>query len=226
MAFLTAAHRPFVAATIRALRSALRRRFFLAAFAGTGVAADATPAFRKAAQRFLDAAGMRRGAPERAMRWGASLSNPCGPVISTRTPPRKGSAAIQASCGLRPALSGGGHGRLDALPAGGGDSLSGGCGEGQGVRAPARQRQRPVKPNVPDGNAVLPVLDMNLAPWSALSAYSTRESRGCGFAISAETKPSPRHASPGLNGRFGDVACSSHSPQAVPGRQGHEVGAI
>ena len=36
----------------------------------------------------------------------------------------------------------------------------------------------------------------------------------------------PRHASPGLNGRFGDVACASHSPQAVPTRQGREVGAI
>jgi hypothetical protein len=32
------------------------------------------------------------------------------------------------------ALSGGGNGRLDALPAGGGDSLAGGCGQGHGVR--------------------------------------------------------------------------------------------
>jgi YidC/Oxa1 family membrane protein insertase len=91
---LPAAHRRFVAAMIRARRSGLRRRFFLAAFAGAGVAAAAALAFRTAAQRFLCAAVMRRRAVGRAMRSGASLrtnatvlSKPCGPVNSTRTPP-------------------------------------------------------------------------------------------------------------------------------------------
>ena len=51
------AHRFFVAAMIRARPSGLRRRFFLAAFAGAGVAAPAALAFRAAAQRFFCAAG-------------------------------------------------------------------------------------------------------------------------------------------------------------------------
>ena len=42
LAFLTAAHRLFVAAMIRARPSGLRRRFFLLAFAGAGVAAGIT----------------------------------------------------------------------------------------------------------------------------------------------------------------------------------------
>jgi hypothetical protein len=42
--------------------------------------------------------------------------------MSTRTPPRKGSAAIEAFVRLREALGGGLHGRLDALPPGGEDS--------------------------------------------------------------------------------------------------------
>jgi hypothetical protein len=62
LAVLTAAHRLFVAAMIRARPSGLRRRFFLLAFAGAGVAAAATAAFRKAAERFLCAAAMRRRA--------------------------------------------------------------------------------------------------------------------------------------------------------------------
>jgi hypothetical protein len=73
-----------VAATIRARPSGLRRRFFLAAFAGTGVAA-ATLGFRAAAQRFVCAAAltMRLDASSRAN--ATVLSKPCGPVISTRT---------------------------------------------------------------------------------------------------------------------------------------------
>jgi hypothetical protein len=44
------------------------------------------------------------------------LSKPCGPVMSTWTPPRKGSAAIPGFIRLGEALSGGG---LDALLTGG-----------------------------------------------------------------------------------------------------------
>jgi hypothetical protein len=47
LAFLSAAHLFFVAAMIRARPSGLRRRFFLAAFAGAGAAAAAL-AFRAA----------------------------------------------------------------------------------------------------------------------------------------------------------------------------------
>jgi hypothetical protein len=100
---LAAAHRLFVAAMILARPLGIRRRFFLAAFTGAGVAAAAALAFR-AAQRFLCAAVMRRRAAERAMRLGPSssataLSKPRGPVMNTRTPPRNGSAAIRASYG-------------------------------------------------------------------------------------------------------------------------------
>jgi hypothetical protein len=61
---------------------------------------------------------------------------------------------IQASNGRAEALPGGRDGRFDALTLGGGESLGGEDGQGQGVRAPGRQCQRPVKPNMPDGNAV------------------------------------------------------------------------
>ena len=54
--------RLFVAATIRARPSGLRRRFFLAAFAGAGVAVAAALAFRAAAQRFLCAGAAVRKA--------------------------------------------------------------------------------------------------------------------------------------------------------------------
>jgi hypothetical protein len=64
LAFLTAAHRPFVAAMIRALPSGLRRGFFRAAIAGTGVAAAF--GFRATAHRFLCAAAMRAWALDRA----------------------------------------------------------------------------------------------------------------------------------------------------------------
>ena len=53
------AHRRFVAAMIRARPSGLRRRFFLAAFAGAGVAAASVLALRAAAHRFLCAAAIR-----------------------------------------------------------------------------------------------------------------------------------------------------------------------
>jgi hypothetical protein len=73
--------------------------------AAAGVASS-PQCFRAAAQRFLRAAAMRRRATGRAMRLGASsranvavLSKPCGPVISTGTLPRGGSATIQPSCG-------------------------------------------------------------------------------------------------------------------------------
>ena len=61
-----------------------------------------------------------------------------GPVMSARTPPRDRVRGNRAFMGPSEALSGGLHGRLDALPTGGGDSFSGGCGGGQGVRAPAQ----------------------------------------------------------------------------------------
>ena len=61
------------------------------------------------------------------------LSKPRGPVMRTRTPPVKGSAAIQASNGLPEALPGGLHGRLDALAPGGEDSLAIEDGQGHGV---------------------------------------------------------------------------------------------
>ena len=103
LAFLNAARRVF-AAIIRARPSGLRRRFFLAAFAGAGVAAAC--GFREAALRFLCAADMRRRAAGLTMRLGASsranatvLSKPGGPVMRTRTPPWDGSAAIQPRCG-------------------------------------------------------------------------------------------------------------------------------
>jgi hypothetical protein len=58
-AFLSAAaHRRLVAATIHARPSGLRLRFFLAAFAGSGVAAAV--ASRAAAHRFRCAAAMGR----------------------------------------------------------------------------------------------------------------------------------------------------------------------
>ncbi len=58
----------------------------------------------------------------------------CNPPRDSWTPPRKGSAAIPGFIRLGEALSGGGNGCPDALPAGGGDSLAGGCGQGHGVR--------------------------------------------------------------------------------------------
>ena len=51
-------------------------------------------------------------------------SKPSGPVISTRTPPRKGSAAIPPSLRLSDVLPGGLDGRLDAIPPGRGDPLA------------------------------------------------------------------------------------------------------
>jgi len=39
-------------------------------------------------------------------------------------------------------------------------------------------------------------------------------------------KPSGRHTSPRLKGRFGDFAGASRNPQMVPSRQGRKVGAI
>ena len=90
MAIPNTAQRRFVAAMIRARPSGLRRRFFLAAFAGAGVAAGSALAFRAAAQRFLCAAAMRRRAAGLTMRLGAAagahttvLAEPCGPGIST-----------------------------------------------------------------------------------------------------------------------------------------------
>jgi hypothetical protein len=56
---------------------------------------------------------------------------------------------------LRGAVCGGLHGRLDALPSGGGDALGGEYGQGHGVRSLGRLRQRSVKPNVPGSNGWL-----------------------------------------------------------------------
>src|ERR1035438_1776318 len=74
LAFLAAAHRRFVAAMIRARPSGIRRRFFLAAFAGAGGAVAACLAFRAAAQRFLRATAMRRRAAGLTMRLGAAVA--------------------------------------------------------------------------------------------------------------------------------------------------------
>jgi hypothetical protein len=67
-------------------------------------------------------------------------------VISTRTPPRKRVRGDPASNGCSKALpSADRNGRLDALAAGGGDSLTGECGQGHGVRAACRaSRRRPL----------------------------------------------------------------------------------
>jgi hypothetical protein len=77
----------------------------LGGLAGAGAAAEAW-ALRPAAQRFRCAVAIRRRAAGRAMRLGASsianvtvLSKTGAPVMSTRTPPRKGSAGIRTSNG-------------------------------------------------------------------------------------------------------------------------------
>ena len=97
---------------------------------GSGlVAADACGAvshfrtfLRATAQRFLCAAVMRGRAAGRTMRLCASPRanatvplKPCGAVMSTRTQPVKGSAAIQPSIRLNEMLSGGLHGLLNTL---------------------------------------------------------------------------------------------------------------
>ena len=64
------AQRFFVAAMIRARPSGLRRRFFLAAFAGAGAAVASALAFRAAAHRFVCAAAMRLRAAGLKMRLG------------------------------------------------------------------------------------------------------------------------------------------------------------
>jgi hypothetical protein len=70
LAFLSAAHRRFAAALIRARPSGVRRRFFLAAFAGAGANATAAVPLQAAAQRFLCAAAMRRRAAGLKIRLG------------------------------------------------------------------------------------------------------------------------------------------------------------
>jgi hypothetical protein len=83
----------------------------------------------------------------RSMRLGASSSRTrpyfrshAARVISTRTPPWEGSAAIPGFVRLGEALAGGGHGSPDALPAGGGDPLAVEYGQGRrGLRAACRQ---------------------------------------------------------------------------------------
>jgi hypothetical protein len=74
LAFLSAAHRLFVAATIRARPSGLRRRFFLAAFADAGVAAGAALAFRTGRPAFPRRAAMRRRAAALRARLGVSVA--------------------------------------------------------------------------------------------------------------------------------------------------------
>jgi hypothetical protein len=121
MAFLSAAHRLFVAAIIRGRPSGLRRRFFLAGFAGAGVAAFG---FRAAAQRFLCAAALRRRAAGRTMRLGASSR--ANATVLSKSRDQYPYAAPERARGdpgferRSEVLSGG----LDALPTGGGDSLA------------------------------------------------------------------------------------------------------
>ena len=124
-----------------------RRRFFPAAFAGAGVSGAVALACRSAAQRFLCAADMRQPAARLTMRLDASptatvtvLSKPRGPVMRTRTSPRKGSAAIQASngCARRwPAASTAGSMRSRRAAE---TPLAGECGQGGfSGRFPARR---------------------------------------------------------------------------------------
>ena len=73
----------------------------------------------------------------------STLSKPRGPAIRARTPPRNGSAAIQASYGCArrcPAAT-----AASMAPGGGGDALPAQDGQVHGVLAPCRQRRRPVK---------------------------------------------------------------------------------
>jgi hypothetical protein len=141
LALLATTHRLFVAAMIGDRPSGLGRRFFLAGFAGAGVAGAAASAFRTAAQRFLCAAAMRRRAAGLTTRLGASssanvtvLSKPCDPVMRTRTPERvRGDPGFVRRSGV---LGGDLDGGLDARHAGSGEALA--VEDGQwlrGVRA-------------------------------------------------------------------------------------------
>ena len=92
-------------------------------------------------------------------------SSPFPPVVFGRRRRRPHGDRVRGDPGfirLRAALGGGGHGSSDAFPSGGGDSLSVEDGQGQGARAPGRQRQRPVKPNVVYPPLVYPGIDMGL----------------------------------------------------------------
>ena len=108
LAFLSAAHRLFVAAMIRARPSGLRRRFFPAACAGTGGAA---------------AAMRRRGGAYDALGRFAKrgLDRPFEALRPRDQYPHAAAERARGDPGfarLREALPGGGHRRLDALAGG------------------------------------------------------------------------------------------------------------
>jgi hypothetical protein len=118
---------------IRARPTGLRRRFFLAAFAGAGAAAAAL-AFRRPAQRFLCAAAMRRRAAERAMRFGRFTERDRDRPLEAPRPGDQHTNAtperVRGNPGfvrLSEARSGGGNGRIEALPAGGGEANASGA---------------------------------------------------------------------------------------------------